>query len=77
MQESQRSLTHLGVQLVGQGLEIDGGGRDLLATGGVVAVGEVTTRGQVESHHAVVGVQEGGVHGEVGRAGMSNTTMHC
>lgn len=48
---------------VGQGLEEDGGCADLL--GGavarvvrVVAVGKVTSRGEVKAHDAVVGVEE-------------------
>lgn len=55
-----------GVDLVGEALEVDGGGGDLLAAGGVVAVGEVAAGGEVEAHDAVVGLEDGGVGGEVG-----------
>lgn len=66
---------HLGVELVGQGLKEDGGGGDLLAIGGVVAVGQMATAGQVKAHDAVVGLQEGCVHCEVGWAGATHTTQ--
>lgn len=56
-----------GANLIGQALEVNGSGGDLLATRGVVAVGEVATGGQVEAHDAVVGVEESGVGSEVGR----------
>lgn len=55
-----------GVDLVGEALEVDGGGGDLLPPGGVVAVGEVAAGGEVEAHDAVVGLEDGGVGGEVG-----------
>mmetsp|Transcript_58697 Transcript_58697/g.139771 ORF Transcript_58697/g.139771 Transcript_58697/m.139771 type:complete len:372 (-) Transcript_58697:293-1408(-) len=57
----------LRVHAVGQGLEVDGGGRDLLL-GGVVAVGEVTAAGQVQAHDTCVRRQQGRVHRKVGRA---------
>mmetsp|Transcript_58695 Transcript_58695/g.139760 ORF Transcript_58695/g.139760 Transcript_58695/m.139760 type:complete len:372 (-) Transcript_58695:293-1408(-) len=57
----------LRVHAVGQGLEVDGGGRDLLL-GGVVPVGEVATGGQVQAHDPGVGRQKGRVDREVGRA---------
>lgn len=60
-------VTRLGVHLVGQALEVNRGGADLLAAGGVVAVGEVAAGGEVEAHDAVVGVEDSGVGGEVGR----------
>ncbi len=59
---------YLRVELVGQGLEVDGGGGDLLAVGGVVAVRQVPAAGQVQAHDAVVRVQQRCVHREVGRA---------
>ena len=59
---------HLRVELVGQGLEVDGGGRNLLAIGGVVAVGQVPATGQVQTHDAVMGLQQRCVHGKVGGA---------
>ena len=59
---------HLRVELVGQGLEVDGGGRNLLAIGGVVAVRQVPAAGQVQAHDAVVRVQQRRVHREIGWA---------
>ena len=56
----------LGTDLVGQALEVDGGGRDLLASRGVVAVGEVAAGEEIESHDAVMGVEDGGVGDKVG-----------
>mmetsp|Transcript_11909 Transcript_11909/g.50035 ORF Transcript_11909/g.50035 Transcript_11909/m.50035 type:complete len:337 (-) Transcript_11909:50-1060(-) len=53
------------VEPVRQGLEENGGGGDLLL-GGVEPVREVAAVGQVEAHDPVVGVQEAGVHLEVG-----------
>lgn len=47
-----------GADLVGHGLEVDGGGRDLLL-GGLVAVGQVATGGEVETHDAVLGLDHG------------------
>ncbi len=54
-----------GVDLVRERLEVDGGGGDLLG-GGVEAVGEVTARGEIETHDAVVGLEETSVDLEVG-----------
>lgn len=54
-----------GIDLVGHGLEVDGGGRDLLL-GGLVAVGQVATGGKVESHDAVLGLDHGGQGSKVG-----------
>ena len=59
---------YLRVELVGQGLEVDGGGRNLLAIGSVVAMGQVAAAGQVQAHDAVVGLQQRCVHCKVGRA---------
>ena len=56
----------VGIGVVGEGLEEDGGGGDLLL-GGVEAVGEVAAAGEVEAHDAGVGLEEAGVDGEVGR----------
>ncbi|URE31071.1 Nuclear transport factor 2 (NTF2) domain [Musa troglodytarum] len=56
-----------GADLVGEALEVNGGGGDLLATGGVVAVSEVSAGGKVEAHDAVMGIEKGGVGGEIGR----------
>lgn len=53
------------VDLVGHGLEVDGGGRDLLL-GSLVAVGQVTTGGEVETHDAVLGLDHGGQGSKVG-----------
>lgn len=58
----------LGVHLVGQTLKVDGGGRDLLAAGCVVAVGQVATGREIQPHDTVVGVEEGGVGSEIRRA---------
>ena len=66
----------LGVDAVGEGLEVDRGGRDGLAGAlllgvGVEAVGQVTARGEVEAHDTIVRAEQGGVDGEVGgRAGV-------
>lgn len=54
------------IELVGQRLEEDGGGGDLLAAGGVVAVRQVPAAGQVQPHDAVVGLQQRRVDREVG-----------
>lgn len=62
-------VAHLAVQLVGQGLEENGGGRDLLATR-VVAVGEMPAAGQVQAHDTVVGLEQGRVDGKVGGAAL-------
>ena len=60
----------LAVDVVGEGLEVDGRGRDLLL-GGVVAVREMAARRQVEPHDAVVRREQRSVDGEVGgRAGV-------
>jgi len=55
------------VELVGQRLEKDRRGGDLLAVPGVVSVREVAPRGEVEAHDAVVRVEQRGVDREVGR----------
>jgi len=56
-----------GIHLVRQTLKVNGGGRDLLPTGGVVAVCEVATGGEIQTHDAIVGLEHSGVGGEVGR----------
>lgn len=56
-----------GIHLVRQTLKVNGGGGDLLPTGGVVAVGEVAPGGEIQTHDAVVRLEHGGVGGEVGR----------
>lgn len=43
-------------------------GRVCYVLEGVEAVGEVAATGQVEAHDAVVGAEQGRVHGEVGGA---------
>lgn len=53
------------IDLVGHGLEVDRGGRDLLL-GGLVTVGQVSTGGEVETHDAVLGLDHGGQGSEVG-----------
>ena len=53
------------VQAVRERLKIDRRRRDALL-GGVEAVGEVAAVGQVKAHDAVVGLEEAGVHSEVG-----------
>jgi hypothetical protein len=63
-----RTLGYLGIELVRQRLKVNGGGRDLLSAGGVVAVREMATGGQVKPHDTVMRVQQGSVHREVGRA---------
>ena len=55
------------VELVRQRLEKDRRRRHLLAVSGVVPVGQVAPRGEVEAHDAVVRVEQGGVDREVGR----------
>ena len=52
---------------VGQRLEVDGGGRDLLP-GRVVAVCQVATAGQVQTHHAGMWRQQRRVDSKVRRA---------
>mmetsp|Transcript_1799 Transcript_1799/g.6402 ORF Transcript_1799/g.6402 Transcript_1799/m.6402 type:complete len:488 (-) Transcript_1799:88-1551(-) len=59
-------VARLRVQLVRQRLEEDRGGRDLLASCGVVAVGEMASRRKVKAHNTVVRLQQRGVHREVG-----------
>ena len=54
------------VETVRHGLKVDGGGGDALLVGHE-PVGEMAAVGQVEPHDAVVRLQDGGVHGEVGR----------
>ena len=61
------NVPRLRIHLVRQALEVDRGGADLLPAGGVVAVGEVAAGGEIEAHDAVVGVEDGGVGGEIGR----------
>lgn len=59
------------VHLVRQALEVDRGGGDLLAPRGVVAMREVAPRGQIQAHDPVVGLEDGGVGGEIcGGAGV-------
>jgi hypothetical protein len=53
--------------LVGQALEVNRGGRDLLPSGGVVPMRKVAARGKIQAHDAVVGLEHGRVGGEVGR----------
>mmetsp|Transcript_807 Transcript_807/g.1883 ORF Transcript_807/g.1883 Transcript_807/m.1883 type:complete len:277 (-) Transcript_807:97-927(-) len=73
--EDQSSLSQLievdqarlGVHPVGQGLEVDGGGGDLLL-GRVVAVGQVPTGWQVQAHDPGVRRQQSCIHGKVRRA---------
>mmetsp|Transcript_49006 Transcript_49006/g.111658 ORF Transcript_49006/g.111658 Transcript_49006/m.111658 type:complete len:258 (-) Transcript_49006:881-1654(-) len=55
------------MHLVGQALEVDRSGRDLLLRG-VISVGEVTTAGQVQTHDARVRRQEGRIDRKVGGA---------
>mmetsp|Transcript_18526 Transcript_18526/g.33684 ORF Transcript_18526/g.33684 Transcript_18526/m.33684 type:complete len:256 (-) Transcript_18526:42-809(-) len=57
----------LGVQLVRKGLEKDGGSRNLLRRG-VVAVGQMATMGKVQTHDAVMGLEESSVDAEIGGA---------
>ena len=62
----------LGMDAVGERLEVDRGGRDGLAGSlllgvGVEAVGEVAARGQVEAHDAIMRPKQRRVDGEVGR----------
>ena len=60
-------LLYLEVELVGQRLKVDGGSGNLLSVGGVVAVGQMATRGQVQAHDPVVGLQNACVGREIGR----------
>lgn len=53
-----------GAHLVGHGLEEDGRGRDFLLVGHE-AVGEMTPIRQIQAHNSPVGLNQGGVHGEV------------
>ena len=53
------------VNVVRERLEVDGSGRDLLF-GGVVSMGKMSSGGKIKTHDAVVGLQERGVHLEVG-----------
>mmetsp|Transcript_12950 Transcript_12950/g.27501 ORF Transcript_12950/g.27501 Transcript_12950/m.27501 type:complete len:464 (+) Transcript_12950:200-1591(+) len=60
-----------GVDLVGEGFEVDRGGADGLARAlllgvGVESVRQVSARGEVKSHDTVVRAEECGVHGKVG-----------
>lgn len=57
--------TGLWVDSVREGLKVDGRGGDLLL-GGVVAVGEMSTVGETESHDTVLRVDEGREGGKVG-----------
>lgn len=59
--------TGLKVNTVREGLEVGGNGRDL-AGGGLVAVTQVTTVGEIQAHQAVVGTHESLVDLEVGGA---------
>ena len=59
---------HLWVDLVGQGLEEDGGGRDLFAIGCVVSMGKMPTTGQVKAHDPVMRVEQRCVDCKVCRA---------
>jgi hypothetical protein len=63
-----------GADLVRQALEVDRGGGDLLPAGGVVAVREVATRGEVEPHDPVVRVEQRSVGSEV--RGRSRVGLH-
>lgn len=55
------------IHLVGQTLEVDRGRRDLLPSGCVVPMSEVTTGGKVQPHDAVMGLENSRVGGEIGR----------
>lgn len=68
------SNSHLWVDLVCQGLEVDGCGRDLFAIGCVVAMGQVTSAGQVKSHDAIMRVQQRCVDCKVRRAACAKTS---
>jgi hypothetical protein len=57
--------TSVEVDTVGEGLEVCGNGRDL-SLGGLVAVGQVATVGQVKTHEPLVGPHDGLVDLEVG-----------
>mmetsp|Transcript_22108 Transcript_22108/g.63389 ORF Transcript_22108/g.63389 Transcript_22108/m.63389 type:complete len:484 (+) Transcript_22108:1945-3396(+) len=62
----------LGMDAVGERLEVDRGGRDGLAGSlllgvGVEAVSQVAARGQVEAHDTIMGPKQSRVDGEVGR----------
>uniref|UniRef100_A0A0A8Y5G5 Uncharacterized protein n=1 Tax=Arundo donax TaxID=35708 RepID=A0A0A8Y5G5_ARUDO len=57
----------VGAHLVRQALKVDGRGRDLLAAGRVVPVGEVPPGRQVEPHDPVVGLEQPCVGREVRR----------
>ena len=60
-------VVYLRVELVWQGLKVDGGGRDLLAICCVVAMCQVATAGQIQTHDSVVWVEQSGVHRKVCR----------
>lgn len=57
--------TSLGVDSVRERLEVDGRSGNLLL-GSVITVGEVTTVGETETHHSVLGVDESGESGKAG-----------
>lgn len=57
-----------GADLVRETLEVNGGGRNLLTPGGIVAVGKVSTGREIEAHDTIVGVEQSCVGGEIGRA---------
>mmetsp|Transcript_37867 Transcript_37867/g.83159 ORF Transcript_37867/g.83159 Transcript_37867/m.83159 type:complete len:266 (-) Transcript_37867:74-871(-) len=61
----------VGMDAVGEGLEVDRGGRNGLASSlllgvGVEAVSQMSTRGQIEAHDAIVRFEQSGVNGKVG-----------
>lgn len=56
------------IHLVWQALKVDRSRRDLLPPGSVISMGKVAARWEVEAHDPIMGVQEGGVGGEIGWA---------
>ena len=68
--------TGLKVDTVREGLEVGGNGRDLPG-GGLVAVAQVTTVGEIQAHQAVVGTHESLVDLEVGGATRKALDVHA
>lgn len=79
--KKKKTKKKAGIVPVGQGLEVDGGGRyrlprSFLLRVRVEPVGQVASRRKVEPHDAVVRLQEAGVHGEV-RGGTAARDFHA